>query len=170
MFQGSLDPKIRFLGQKVCCVARLRTDRHTDTHESENRGHPFRVSGIFPSTYHQGSVQYKAKYPLFVWNLSSLIGFYCRSRIRIRCGRLTCHHSSFYFPSIYHFPLSSDFTRSTNQSLLITTYDVLWMFVDIRTGNQNGHEFVKTAVLLCSRILHIMSILKLIFLSGYQQW
>ena len=35
----------------------LVTDRHTDTHESENRGHPFRVSGIFPSTYHQGSVQ-----------------------------------------------------------------------------------------------------------------
>ena len=31
------------------------TDGQTDkthTHESENRGHPFRVSGIFPSTYH----------------------------------------------------------------------------------------------------------------------
>ena len=26
-------------------------------HESENREHPFRVSGIFPSTYHQGAVQ-----------------------------------------------------------------------------------------------------------------
>ena len=34
------------------------TDRQTDRHESEYRGHPFRVSGIFPSTYHQGSVQY----------------------------------------------------------------------------------------------------------------
>ena len=36
-----------------------KNDRHrqTDTHESENRGHPFRVSGIFPSTDHQGSVQ-----------------------------------------------------------------------------------------------------------------
>ena len=55
MFQGSLDPKIRFLGQKVCSVARLHT--HTDTHRSEYRGHPFRVSRIFPSTYHQGSVQ-----------------------------------------------------------------------------------------------------------------
>ena len=27
-------------------------------HESEYRG-PFRISGIFPLTYHQGSVQYK---------------------------------------------------------------------------------------------------------------
>ena len=39
MSQGSLDPKIRFLGQKVCSVARMQTDRH----ESEYRGHPFRV-------------------------------------------------------------------------------------------------------------------------------
>ena len=29
MSQGSFDPKIRFLGQKVCPVARSRTDRHT---------------------------------------------------------------------------------------------------------------------------------------------
>ena len=43
MSQGSLDPKIRFLGQKVCSVARVQTDRH----ESEYRGHPFRVSGFF---------------------------------------------------------------------------------------------------------------------------
>ena len=27
--QGSLDPKIRFLGQKVWSIARVRTDRHT---------------------------------------------------------------------------------------------------------------------------------------------
>ena len=40
MSQGSLNPKIRFLGQKVCPVARSRTDgqtdrqtdRHTDRH------------------------------------------------------------------------------------------------------------------------------------------
>ena len=32
MSQGSLDPKIRFLGQKVCSVAREHTDRHTHTH------------------------------------------------------------------------------------------------------------------------------------------
>ena len=35
MAQGSLDPKIRFLGQKVCSVARVQTDtqthRQTDT-------------------------------------------------------------------------------------------------------------------------------------------
>ena len=47
MLQGSFSPKIRFLGQKVCSVARGRTDRQTDRHESENRGHPFKVSGFF---------------------------------------------------------------------------------------------------------------------------
>ena len=31
MSQGSYNPKIRFLGQKVCPVARLRTDTQTDT-------------------------------------------------------------------------------------------------------------------------------------------
>ena len=46
MSQGSLNPKVRFLGQKVCSVARERTD----THESDYCGHPFRVSGVFPST------------------------------------------------------------------------------------------------------------------------
>ena len=50
--------KIRFLAQKLWSVARIQRNRHTDRHESEYRGHPFRVSGIFPSTYHQGSVQY----------------------------------------------------------------------------------------------------------------
>ena len=32
MSQGSLNPKIRFLGQKVCSVARVQTHRQTDTH------------------------------------------------------------------------------------------------------------------------------------------
>ena len=39
MYQGSLNPKIRFLGQKMCSVARLQTHRQTatqtDTHESD---------------------------------------------------------------------------------------------------------------------------------------
>ena len=61
MSQGSVNPKIRFLGQKVCSVARLQTDTQTDRHESDYRGHPFRVSGVFPSTYHQGSAQ-KSKF------------------------------------------------------------------------------------------------------------
>jgi hypothetical protein len=30
MSQGSLDPKIWFLGQKVCSVARVQTDTQTD--------------------------------------------------------------------------------------------------------------------------------------------
>ena len=57
MSQESLKPKIRFLGQKMCSVARLQTDTHTDRHESDYSWHPFRVSGVFPSTYHQGSAQ-----------------------------------------------------------------------------------------------------------------
>ena len=31
MSQGSFNPKIRFLGQKVCSVPREHTDRHTHT-------------------------------------------------------------------------------------------------------------------------------------------
>ena len=54
MSQGPFSPKIRFLDQKVCSVACEQTDRHG------YRGHPFRVPGIFPSTYHQGSVQQDA--------------------------------------------------------------------------------------------------------------
>ena len=48
MSQGSLNPKIRFLGQNVCTVACLRTNRQTDTHtrESDYCGYPFRVSGV----------------------------------------------------------------------------------------------------------------------------
>ena len=38
MSQGSLNPKIRFLGQKMWSVAWLRTDRQTDTHESDYCG------------------------------------------------------------------------------------------------------------------------------------
>ena len=37
MSQGSLNSKIKFLGQKMCSVARGRTDRHTHTHGSEYR-------------------------------------------------------------------------------------------------------------------------------------
>ena len=35
MSQGSFNPNIRFLGQKVCPVACLQTDRHTDRMTSE---------------------------------------------------------------------------------------------------------------------------------------
>ena len=51
--QGSLNPKIRFLGQMLYSVARAQTDTKVNTRDM----HPFRVSGIFPSTYHQVSVQ-----------------------------------------------------------------------------------------------------------------
>ena len=57
--QGSLNLKIRFLAQKLWSVARVQRHRQTDTqthiHESDYCGHPFRVSGVFPSTYHQGT-------------------------------------------------------------------------------------------------------------------
>ena len=46
MSQGSLNTNIKFLGQKMCSVARRHTDGHcrTHTHESVYRGHPFKVS------------------------------------------------------------------------------------------------------------------------------
>ena len=56
MSHGSFNPKIRFLVEKVCPVACLHTDRQTDR-QSDYCGHPFRVSGFYPSTYHQGSAQ-----------------------------------------------------------------------------------------------------------------
>ena len=46
MSQGSFNPKIRFLVEKVCPVACLQTDRRTDR-QSDHCGHPFRVSGFF---------------------------------------------------------------------------------------------------------------------------
>ena len=52
MSQGSFNPKNQVPRSKgVLCS--LVTHRH----ESEYSGHPFRVSGIYPSTYHQGSIQ-----------------------------------------------------------------------------------------------------------------
>ena len=30
-------------------ISKKKTDRQTDTHESDYRGHLFRVSGVFPS-------------------------------------------------------------------------------------------------------------------------
>ena len=51
MFQGPLKQKIRFLAQKMCPVARGQTHKHTDRHESENRGHPIGSQDSIPSTY-----------------------------------------------------------------------------------------------------------------------
>ena len=62
MSQGSLNPKIRFLGQNVCSVAGAQTHRHTDRHtyrhENENRGHPFRFREFLSLTYDQGAIQF----------------------------------------------------------------------------------------------------------------
>ena len=53
---GIIQPKNEVPRPKdVLCS--LVTDGQTDTHESDYCGHPFRVSGVFPSTYHQGSAQ-----------------------------------------------------------------------------------------------------------------
>ena len=60
MSQGSFSPKIRFLGQKVCSVARSQTDRQTDTKvNTEDTLSGFQDFSNFPSTYHQGAVQNK---------------------------------------------------------------------------------------------------------------
>ena len=39
-------------------VVSENANKQTDTYESDYCGHPFRVSGVFPSTYHQGSAQF----------------------------------------------------------------------------------------------------------------
>ena len=89
MSQGSLNPKIRFPGQKLCS-------------DSEYRGHPFRFSGIFPSTYHQGSVQ--QFYSKFIGVESSVYVPFCstldclfpwvvqdnRVTAEARCGYFSC--------------------------------------------------------------------------------
>ena len=53
-----------------------RTHRQTDTHKSKYRGHPFRVSGIFPSTYHLGLVQYDKTGTIFVFVSQSIVNEY----------------------------------------------------------------------------------------------
>ena len=58
MSQGPLNPKNQVPRSKgVTCIPLTdrQTDRQTDTLESDYRVHPFRVSGVFPSTYHHGS-------------------------------------------------------------------------------------------------------------------
>ena len=48
MSQGSFNPKIRLLGQKMWPVGRAHTDTRTHTHtQSDYCGHPFRVSWVF---------------------------------------------------------------------------------------------------------------------------
>ena len=58
MFQGSLDPKIRFLGQKVSSVALVQTDGQTDTKvNTEDTLSGFQEFFLQPSN--QGAVQKK---------------------------------------------------------------------------------------------------------------
>ena len=73
MSQALLKPKIRFLGQKMSSVAHMQTHRH----KSEKRGHTFRVSELFPSTYHQGSIQkcYEVTYYVMQIYYASFIAF-----------------------------------------------------------------------------------------------
>ena len=53
IFQGSFNPKIRFLGQKVCPVALRQMHTHRVTTVSTLSGY----QDFFPSSYHQGSAQ-----------------------------------------------------------------------------------------------------------------
>ena len=76
MVQGSLNPNIIFLHEKLWPVAWKQKNTSViegknrkmpikgikmkiSKNKKMNRGHPFTVSGIFLSTYHQGSVQKK---------------------------------------------------------------------------------------------------------------
>ena len=46
MSQGSLDPKIRFLAQKMCSVARVQTDRQTHRHTNMKMNTEDTLSGF----------------------------------------------------------------------------------------------------------------------------
>ena len=56
-FSCSKDPSTQKLASYVkrCALPPTHTHVETDRLKSENRGYPFRVSGIFPATYHQGA-------------------------------------------------------------------------------------------------------------------
>ena len=64
MSQGSFSPKIRFLGQKVCSVARGRTDTQVKTEDTLSRYQAF-----FLQPYHQVAVQV---YAVFIRSYKSL--------------------------------------------------------------------------------------------------
>ena len=90
MSQGSLNPKIRFLGQKVWPVACAQTDRQTDW-KRKNRAN-LELSEFLASAYDQEAVQKQRKafqgYRSFIlWSRSGpklhfcvyfcLVGFHC---------------------------------------------------------------------------------------------
>ena len=74
--------------------------KNTDRHTSGYRGHPFGISGIFPSTYHQGSV----KKLLFAHE-------YQRDIIIFRKT-----HAKFF---LLHAPGQKNFVRPRSDSMLI---------------------------------------------------
>ena len=65
MSQGSLDPKTRFLDQKVCSVARVQKDRQTDiqtdtkvnTKDTLSGCHEFFLQSIFKDRSNKGIVK-----------------------------------------------------------------------------------------------------------------
>ena len=76
MSQGSLDPKIRFIGQKVCSVARVQTGRQTRkwiqrTPFQGFRNFPFNLSSRIGPIY----VLYLIHIPILV--LIACIVFFC---------------------------------------------------------------------------------------------
>ena len=86
------DPSVQKLGSQVKRCALQLGDGQTDRHESENRGHPFRVSGLFsnfPSTYHQGAAQ------------SSMCSFKPDYFISYMFCLVENQYTSYKFPSLY---------------------------------------------------------------------
>ena len=67
MSQGSLNPKIRFLCQKVCPRSCLHTVIRT-YRQSDYCGHPFRVSGFFLQPITKDRPNIFAQYISQMWN------------------------------------------------------------------------------------------------------
>ena len=101
MSQGSFSPKIRFLGQKVCSVARRQTDSQTDTKvNTEDTLSEFQDFSNFSSIYHQGAVQYEnvsSAALTYLWNFATILN-QC-SQLRFENGRFW----SFYLNALYVF-------------------------------------------------------------------
>ena len=88
----------------MCSVAREHTHRQTDTHESDYWGHPFRISGVFPSTYHQGSAQYHKTDPKKVSIMHrelQIINLQQKSLFLLRCKQIKQFKKKCFFKYQY---------------------------------------------------------------------
>ena len=128
IFQGSLNPKIRFLAQKLRYPARVQRHRQTHRHDSDYCGHPFGVSGVFPSACQQGSAQLRAiKLQGGITSIRAMICYNCRFGQRLYCTSLVITVLS---PPCVHLRVTKlwdKWTGSRDLHLHLRAFDLLTM-------------------------------------------